>query len=40
MVARALLGPTDLSEAQAFCIYEAMEVVVVYEDKNHVFATF
>ena len=40
VVARELLGPTDLSGAQAFCIHEATEVVVVYEDKNLVFAIF
>ena len=40
MVAGKLLGPTDLFGAQAFCIHEALEVVVVCEDENLVFATF
>ena len=40
MVMKELLGPTDLSGAQVFCIHEAAEIVVVYEDKNLVFATF
>ena len=40
VVVRELLGPTDLSEAQAFCIHEATKVVVVCEDKNLVLATF
>ena len=40
MVARELLGLTNLSEAQVFRIYEVTEVVVVYEDENLVFATF
>ena len=40
MIVREFLGPTNLSGAQAFRIYEAAEVVVVCEDENLVFATF
>ena len=40
VVARELLGLTDLFRAQAFYIYEVAEVVVVCEDKNLVLAIF
>ena len=40
VIAKELLGPTDLCGAQAFRIHEAAEVVVVCEDKNLVFANF
>ena len=40
IVSRELLGPTDLSEAQALCIYEMAEVIVVRKDENLMFATF
>ena len=40
MVSRELLGPVDLSRAQTLCIHEATKVVVVYEDKHLVLATF
>ena len=40
MVLRELLGPTDLSKAQAFCIHEAMKVVVVCENEYFVLAAF
>ena len=40
VIARELLGPTDLFGAQVFPIHEAAEVVVVCEDKNLVFASF
>ena len=40
IVSRKLLGPTDLSRAQVFCIHEATKVVVVCEDKHFIFAAF
>ena len=40
MVLRELLGPADLSGAQALCIYETTEVIVVRKDKNLMLATF
>ena len=40
MVSRELLGPTDLSGAQALRIHETTEVIVVRKDKNLMFATF
>ena len=40
IVSRELLGPTDLSEAQAFCIHEITEVIVVRKDENLMLATF
>ena len=40
IVLRELLGPTDLSGAQIFCIHEAIKIVVVCEDEHLVLATF
>ena len=40
MVLEKLLVPTDLSEAQAFCIHEVTKIVVVYENKCFVLAAF
>ena len=40
MVLRELLGPADLSGAQALCIHETTEVIVVCKDENLMFATF
>lgn len=40
MVPRELLGPPDLSGAQALCIHELAKVVVVGEHKDFVFAAF
>ena len=40
MVLRELLGPADLSGAQALCIDETTEVIVVCKDKNLMLATF
>ena len=40
MVVQELLGPMDLSGAQAFYIHEVTKVVLVCEDENLVFATF
>ena len=40
MVSRELLGPTDLSRAQALRIYETTEIIVVRKDKNLILAAF
>ena len=40
MVLEEILSPTDLSEAQALCIYEATKVVVVCKDQYFVLAAF
>ena len=40
VVSRELLGPADLMRAQAFCIHEWMEVIIVSQNKNLVFAVF
>ena len=40
MVSRELLGPADLSRAQAFCIYETTEFIVVRKDENLMLASF
>ena len=40
MILEELLGLADLSGAQTFCIHEATKVVVIYEDKHLVIATF
>ena len=40
MILEKLLDPVDLSEAQTFYIYEAMKVVIIYEDKHLMLATF
>ena len=40
MVLRELLGPADLSGAQALRIHETMEVIVVRKDKNLMLAAF
>ncbi len=40
MVSRELLGPADLIRAQAFCIHELTEVVMVNKDEDLVFAAF
>ena len=34
VIMRELLGPTDLIGAQALCIYEMTEVIVVRKDQN------
>ncbi len=39
VVLRELLVPADLTKAQAFYIYESMEVIMVNKDKDLVFAT-
>ena len=40
MVSRELLGPADLSGAQALRIHETTEVIVVRKDKNLMLAAF
>ena len=40
MVSRELLGPADLSGAQALRIHETTEVIVVRKDENLMLATF
>ena len=40
MVLGELLGPANLSGAQAFCIHKATKVMVVCEDKHFMFAAF
>ena len=40
MVTKELLGPPDVLRAQALCIHELTEVVVVRKDKDLVFAIF
>ena len=40
VITRELLGPTDLSRAQALRIYELTEVIVVCEDKDLMLAAF
>ena len=40
IVLREFLGPADLSRAQALCIYERTEVIVIRKDENLIFAAF
>ena len=40
MVSRELLGPADLSGAQAFRIHETTEVIMVCKDENLMLAAF
>ena len=40
VVSRELLGPTDLTRAQALCIHELTEVIMVNKNKDLVFTTF
>ncbi len=40
VVSRELLGPTDLTRAQALHNYELMEFILVSKDKELLFATF
>ena len=40
VITRELLGPTDLSGAQALCVHESAEVIMVRKDKNLIFAAF
>ena len=40
MVLREFLGPADLSGAQALCIHETTEVIVVRKDENLMLAAF
>ena len=40
MVLRELLGPADLSGAQALCIHETTEIIMVCKDKNLMLTAF
>ena len=40
VITRELLGPTDLSGAQALCIHELTEVIMVRKDENLMLAAF
>ena len=40
MILRELLGPTDLLGAQALCIHESTEVIVIRKDENLMLAAF
>ena len=40
MVLTELLGPGDLFGIQTFYIYEPTKIVVIYEDKHFMLATF
>ena len=40
VVLRKLLGSADLTIAQAFCIYESTEVIIVSKNKDLMFANF
>ncbi len=40
VVLREFLGSADLTRAQALCIYELTEVIMVSKDENLVFAAF
>ncbi len=40
MVFEQFLSPTDLPRAQAFCIHEVVEVVVVDKHKNFMLLAF
>ena len=40
IILKELLGLTNLSKAQIFYIHEIIKVVIIYEDKNFMFATF
>ena len=40
MISRELLGPTDLSGAQALCIHELLEVIMARKDENPMLAAF
>ncbi len=38
VVSRELLAPADLTRAQAFCIHESTEVIIVSKDEDLIFA--
>ena len=40
MISRLLLSPTSLLRAQVFYIYETIEVIIIYKDKNLIFVAF
>ena len=40
MITKELLGLSDLAKAQALCIHESTELIVVHKNKDLVFAAF
>ncbi len=40
VISRELLGQADLARAQAFCIHESTEVIMVVKDEALIFAAF
>lgn len=40
MVTKTLLGPSDLTRAQAFRIHKSIGVVVIDKDEDLIFAAF
>ena len=40
VVLKEFLGPVDLTRAQAFCIHELTEVIIVSEDEDLIFIAF
>ena len=40
MISEELLGPLDPTKAQTLCIHKPIEVVMVGQNKNFVFAAF
>ena len=40
MIPRKFLGLPDLTRAQALCVYKPLEVIMIGEDKDLMFAAF
>lgn len=40
MISRELLGPSNLTGVQAFCIYKLTKVITIYKDKDLIFTAF
>ncbi len=40
VILREFLGPVDLTRAQAFCIHELIEIIMVSKDKDFIFVAF
>ena len=40
VLSRELLGPTDLTKAQAFCIYDSAKVIMVNNNEDRIFLAF
>ncbi len=40
VVSRELLGPANLTRAQAFCIHKLTEVIMVSKEEDLIFAAF